>query len=398
MRITKRAVDAAHASEKRRFLWDSDLKGFGLVVQPSGAKSYVVRYYTPSGRDRRMKLGAHGELTPDMARKRAADVLANVRAGHDPLAEHEDQRRAVTFAELVPIYRERHLSKLKTRTVGEYERLIEREMLPGFGARRLDDLSAGEIAKWHATRRSPYAANRALAVLRSILELAARWGLRDPAKPNPCAYVERNREQGRERFLSDEELSRFGAALVSVAQDEPRSRLAVAALRLLILTGARRNEVLRLRWENLDREHGIAWLEDSKTDRRPLRLSEPAWEVLDGLRGDVPRLSGWCFPSYRVANAPISDIRRTFSAVCSVARLDNLRLHDLRHSHASVAAGEGVSLQLIGKLLGHKRATTTERYAHLADDPVRDAAERVQAKLAERLAKTPADVAPLKRR
>ena len=172
--------------------------------------------------------------------------------------------------------------------------------------------------------------------------------------------------------------------------------MAVAALRLLILTGARRNEVLRLRWEHLDREHGIARLEDTKTGQRALRLSAPAWEVLDDLRGDVHPIKGWCFPSYRTAGAPVTDVRGTFRAVCSIAGLDKLRLHDLRHSHASVAAGQGLSLPLIGKLLGHKRATTTERYAHFADDPVRDAADRVQGRLADRLAKPPAKVEPLR--
>jgi integrase len=297
-------------------------------------------------------------------------------------------------AELVEVYKQRHLGKRKPSTRREYERLLEKVVLPAFGRRRLDEVTASEVAAWHAKQPSPYAANRALALVRSLFELAAKWQLRDPSQPNPAAYVERNREQGRERFLDADELARFGTALAAVEADEPRSRIAVAALRLLLLTGARRNEVLTLRWEILDREKGCAWLADSKTGRRPLLLATPAWDVIDGLAAqyDLKPRKGWLLPSYRKHGSHLTDLRKTFAEVCKRANLEGLRLHDLRHSHASAAAGEGLSLPLIGKLLGHKRASTTERYAHLADDPARKAADLVQRRLADDLSRKPAQV------
>ncbi|MCA9512851.1 MAG: integrase family protein, partial [Myxococcales bacterium] len=314
-------MDGVQPGPSKQILWDSELKGFGLVVQPSGIKSYVVRYTTAAGRDRRLVLGRHGELTPDEARKRAAEVRAKARVGGDPIEERQQLRRSESLSDLVDVYRQRHLARLKLKTREEYERLLARDILPEFGSRSLEEISTGDVARWHAGLESPYAANRALAVLRSLFELAARWSLRDPARPNPCVYVLRNPEQGRERFLSDEELGRLGAALAEFEKREPRARNAVAAIRLLLLTGARRNEILRLRWEMLDRERSCAWLPDSKTGRRPLLLAAPAWEVLDSLRDrcDIAPSKGWVLPSARKSSEPLADVRKTFSAVCALA-------------------------------------------------------------------------------
>jgi len=362
LRLVKRAIEEASAAEKRRFLWDDQLPGFGVVIHPSGRKAFCIQYRTRAGRSRRMNLGAFGVLTVQQARRRATEALGIVAAGGDPLAERRAEQTGDTVADLAERYLAEHAVKKKSGD--EDRRKLEADILP-----------------------------RVLALLRKMFGLAEQWDLR-PLGSNPVQYVKKYREQARERYLSHEELAAFGAALDALEAEDERARTAVAALRLLALTGARRNEVLALRWEWLDEEHRCFWLPDSKTGARPLRLEEPASDLLRSL----PRRSEWVFPSRRTGGH-IVDVRKVLGRAIAKANegdgdagakkgagervsLRPFRVHDLRHTKASVAVGMGFSLPVTGALLGHARASTTERYAHLAADPVRSAEGKVQARIA----------------
>lgn len=389
-RLTKRFVDAAEPATRRRFLWDESLPGFGLVVHATGRKVYVVQYRNAEGRTRRQALGVHGVLTPDQARRLAAAHLVAARSGRDPVEENRVAQRGLTVSELADRYLAEHLPKKKDSSAREDRRILKAYVLSALGSRKVAEVTSGEIARLHVAMRStPIMANRVLFLLSTLFNLSERWGLRESAT-NPCRHVQRFRELRRQRFLSDEEMGRLGAALRAVEREEGASRSAIAAIRLLLLTGARRGEVLRLRWEQVDLERGMLLLADSKTGRRAILIDDFAAAVLRAL----PRTGSWVFPSPKKSASPIHDIRKTWQRVLDKAEIRGFRLHDLRHTHASVGAALGLSLPMIGGLLGHRRSATTERYAHLVDDAQRAAAGLVQRRIAEDLAAEHRHAAP----
>ncbi len=373
-RITKRVVDGAEPGDRIRFVWDDTLPGFGLVVHPTGRKVYVVQYRNAQKRTRRIVLGSHGVLTPDQARRMAAAKLAVAHSGRDPAEEKKAAERALTVAELAERYIEEHIPKKKDSSAREDRRILDTYVLPALGSRRLGDVTASDVAKLHLSMRStPFMANRVLFLLSTLFNLAERWGLREHAD-NPCRHVQRFRERRRKRFLSMEELQRLGQALAAVEREATASRVAIAALRLLALTGARKSEILDLAWEHVDLAGGRLHLPDSKTGEKVILLDDHAVSLLRSL----PKAGPWVFPSSKKPGAPLHDLRKTWQRVLDKAEISRVRIHDLRHTHASVGAASGLSLPLIGSLLGHRRAATTERYAHLVDDTQRAAARLVQ--------------------
>ncbi len=225
-------------------------------------------------------------------------------------------------------------------------------------------------------RGIPGGANRTLALLSKMFNLAELWGLR-PDGTNPCRHVERYRERKIQRFLSDEELARLGNALERAERDDLASCSAIAAIRLLIYTGCRSSEILGLRWEHIDQQRNLLRLPDSKTGARIVPLNAPALAVLSQLeRNGFP----WVLPGRR-PRSHLVNLSKPWDSIRKLARLHGLRLHDLRHSFASVGASSGLGLPMIGKLLGHTQAATTQRYAHLADGPLRKASEAIAAHL-----------------
>jgi integrase len=385
-KITKRSVDAlkAAADGAEAVLWDSELKGFGCRVQRGGAKSYVLHYRAGTGRGaslRKLTIGRHGSpWTPETARREARRLLGIIEDGADPAADKMARREAPTIAELAERFLAEHAeAKRKGSTAAEYRRLLDRIILPALGKRKVADVTRADMMKLHhANRAAPYQANRVLAVLSKMFNLAERWGLR-PDGSNPCRHVEKFAERKRERMLSPTELARLGDAL---AADEG-SPYAVAAVKLLVFTGARLGEVLGLRWEWIDFERGEARLPDSKTGAKTLHLPPPALAVL----AELPRLDG---NPYVIAGAKpgaaLVNLEKPWRAIRQPAKLDDVRLHDLRHAFASVAASSGMGLPIIGKMLGHSQPATTARYAHLASDPVKAAAAAVAGKIAAAMA------------
>lgn len=400
-RISKSTVDNLQcpAGKDRHFLWDEDLAGFGVGVFPTGKKVYVAQY-RKDGRSRRVTLGAHGRLTPTEARSQAKVILGAVETGKDPVAERRAAREVRTFAKVAEDFLRQHVAaKRKKRTGEEYGRLLKLHVLPAIGSIRIIDLRRADVARFHtAMSATPRAANHALSLISAIWNWASRRDEVD-ANANPAKGVERYPEDSRERFLTTDEMMRLGAALAEgetdglpweVDETKPNSKhlaapehrrtkldpFAAAAIRLLILTGARLREILDAQWAQVDTERGIIFLADSKTGRKPIYLSAAAREVLAAL----PRVEG---NPYIIAGAkngqPRADLKKPWAAVKRAAELDGVRLHDLRHSFASFGAGASLGLPIIGKLLGHTQAATTHRYAHLDTDPLRRAVDTIGA-------------------
>lgn len=380
-RLTKRGVDALQPGE---YAFCAELAGFGARCQKR-EKAFIYRYRL-NGRRTFVTIGVHGRpWTVDTARAKAKEYAAMVARGLDPAQEKRQRtNEAVTLRTVADAFLREHAeAKRKPGTAREYRRLLEREVLPKLGARRVDLIEHADVARLHhALRGTPYQANRAMSVLSKLFAWAERRGYR-AGLPNPCRGLERYREVGRERFLSAEELASLGDALRAMEAEGVIDPYAAAAIRLLVLTGARRGEVLSLRWAWLDANAGVAHLPDSKTGRKVLHLSAPALAVLQGLRP----LEG--NPHVIVGKKPgtaLVGLPKIWERVRARAGLANVRLHDLRHSFASTAAQAGTSLLVIGKLLGHAQHATTFRYAHFARDPIAAAADAVAGRIAEAFA------------
>lgn len=398
MKLTKRFADGAeYEGEKlasgwsRCVYWDDEVAGFGLRVFPSGKKSFVL-LYRARGRKRQVTLGVYGVLTVQKARKRARRMLVEVVDGSDPLEVRRKRRSAPTVAKLAERYMEEHARpKKRPLSVESDERLLRIHILPRLGRHRVADVDRAAVSELHhAMRETPTQANRALALLSKMFNLAEQWGYR-PDHSNPTRHVDRFKERPKERFLSSAELARLGDALREAETAESEHPSALLAIRLLALTGARRNEILCLRWDEVDFERGLIDI-DSKTGRKRIPLPAPAFRLLaeaDRVQ-DNPYV---CFGAHH--GKRLVGLQRPWERIRKAAKLPGVRLHDLRHSHAATGAGLGLGLPILGKLLGHTQASTTQRYAHLADDPVRQAAERIAGEIGAALAGSQGEVAEM---
>ena len=386
-RITRRAVDALIAREREYMLWDHAVKGFGVRVHPSGRKVYIVKY-RHRGRVVKRTIGPHGAIPPAAARARAAEIITAARTGKDLAGRNLGERdpaetdpAAPTVRELAERFLEEHVPvRCKPNTVHSYRGSIARHVLPRLGGQRVSGVTRSDVAALHHEMHTiPYAANHTLGILSAMFTVAELWGLR-PEGSNPCRHVKRFPEAKRERFLSDEEYRRLGAVLRKAEKTGTEAAAAVAAIRLLVLTGCRLSEIMTLRWEDVDLEATALRLPDSKTGAKVVHLGGPAVAVLRG----VPRFGGnpWVIAGRRPGSR-IASLHYPWSRIRKRAGLDDVRLHDLRHSFASGGLLVGEDLTMIGKLLGHSQVQTTARYAHLADDPVKAAANRISSRIAE---------------
>lgn len=408
MRLTKRAVDATQPTSRTYIVYDSTLPGFGLRITPTGCKSFVVEYRPNGGGrrspTRRMTLGSANTLTPDQARRAARDILSVARLGEDPAAARSKRRKTPTFREFVERYLyEEASAKLKPGTLANYKIYLVKHGAPELGSTSIDAVTTADVARLHRKigKTRPVTANRIVEALGSVFRYAVACGVA-PNGFNPTAGIKAFKEHARERYLTTEELTRLGAALHEaetvgieweIDEAEPtakhvpkkarRTLLAphpLAAIRLLLFTGCRLREVLHLCWEHIDWERGLALLPDSKVGRRYVVLNAPALAVINGL----PRISEFVIAGER-SDRPRSDLNRPWRLVSRRAGLVGVRLHDLRHTHAAFGAGAGLGLPIIGKLLGHASPTTTARYSHVDNGPLRRASERIGGVLANAL-------------
>ena len=373
-KLTKRLVESAEVRDKDYVIFDSTLPGFGVRILPSGKRSYLVQYRR--GRKwRRMAIGLHGILTPEKARAEAIRILSEVISGKDPAEERQQARRVPTVADMCQRAIQEHaVQHCKPSTVVGYRQLVRAYINPRIGHLPITEITRADIARFHHdVRYAPYQANRCLQFLSKMFNLTEIWGLR-PDGSNPCRHVKKYPEKKRERFLSAEEMKRLGDTLRECEEYGLESAAAIAAIRLLILTGCRLGEIMTLKWGYVDFERGALHLPDSKTGAKTVHIGSAAMEVL----GRIERLpdNPWVITG-KLPGAHLTDLQRPWRRIRKRAGLDDVRIHDLRHSFASSAASSGYSLPMIGKLLGHSQTQTTARYAHLAADPVKEAADKV---------------------
>ena len=413
-KLTKRTVDAQKPGSVRFTVWDVDVSGFGLRVTPAGERAYVLKYRA-RGKQRWYTIGRHGSpWTPDMARREAMRLLGEVARGVDPADKREADDQAETVAQLCDLYLAEGVGHKKASTLKADRGRIEHHIKPLLGRKRVDALTRadaervlGDVSKGrtaatplrNGAARKPGsvpkggrgAAARTVALLGTIMAFGVSRNIR---ADNPARGIKLPKSRKMERFLSAAEIARLASALDEEASTSGNVYPS-AAIKLLLLTGCRRGEVLNLLWPEVDLEHRCLRLPDSKTGAKIVYLNAPALALLAAL----PRLDGnpHVIPGMR-AGEPFIGIDKVWVRVRAQTGLDNVRLHDLRHSFASVGASGGLSLPLIGALLGHRHSTTTSRYAHLSADPIRAANEAVGATIAAAMAGTPSGkVVPLQR-
>jgi integrase len=394
-------------------IWDTEVKGFALRITPAGSKAFVLDYRI-EGRQRRITIGAHPDWTVAAARESAKAMKREVDHGSDPMGERQAQREAPTVKELWERYEREHLPQKAPRSQVDERIMWEKIILPRFGKMKVAAITHDDMDAFHrditTIRGTPVRANRTIEVLRKAFNLAIRWKWRED---NPASGVRRNPEERRNRYLNKTEIAALARAL-----NEHSEPMSANAIKLLMLTGARRGEVLGATWAMFDLGNGVWTKPSAHTKQRCLHrvpLSSPAIQLLTEMKeaaelkaaADGTPLNPFVFPS---ANGrPLTDIKRTWGSVCRKAGLatpvekkgrdgkvvktkdgkpvmvwqPSVRIHDIRHSFASILVSAGASLPLIGQMLGHTQVQTTQRYAHLFDDPLRKAAETVGAFVAQ---------------
>ena len=425
-KLTQTTAKALAPAERTFIAYDEHLVGFGCRVTPGGAKSWIVEYRPGGGRrshTKRLTLGNIATLPADKARRAAQQHLAHARLGADPGAERSKHRAGLTIAELGERFLAEEVApKRKARTTELYEGYLRLHVLPVLGTRKAREITHADIARLHrriGAYGAKVTANRVVTFVSGLFTWAGKMG--EVAKgTNPAKDVERFREEGRERHLNDDEIRLLGETLALAESvglpyeiDEggpkakharkPENRRTVIsphatnAIRLLLLTGCRLREILHLRWSNVDLAHALFTIVDGKTGRRVVWLNAPALAVLDTLA--AIRIGDFVVAGDN-ADKPRADLQKPWAQIVKNAQLDGVTLHTLRHTHATVGVGAGLGLPLIGALLGHRQASTTQKYAHIAASPARRASEAIGAALAAAMGQPThaAEIMPLRRR
>ena len=441
-KLTKRFVEAVEPEDKDVIIFDSETKGFIVKVTPRGKRVYMLYYRTQAGRQRKPSIGEHGkQVTCDEAREIAKQLLAEIQQGNDPSQSRKESRRVLTLAEFEPVYTKRHSNTLKERSRDEKARIWKRHLIPALGNTQLNSIIKKDAARLQQSlKNTPYMANRVIELLRHVLLKANEWDYIDIAE-NPCSSIKRYKEESRERFLSNDEIALLGDVLRQCELEAVEMPSVILAVRLLILTGCRRMEILALQWKWIDWKAAMIRYPDSKTGKKSVPLNLPALELLksverksgnpyvcvgNGAKGHLVNLQkAWNRIRQRAEIfrliGLISDHENWDEAQIEKARLESatkipetlqyyramiaklgididsesmktVRLHDLRHSFASVGVASGLSLFMVGKLLTHKDTVTTQRYAHIADDPLSAASEMVAGKISGLLSGQQAEI------
>ncbi len=374
-RLSQHVVERAAPAGEPYFIWDRNLKGFGLRVTPSGAKSYFVKLRVKgSGKVRKPTLGRHPSMLCGEARELAREQIFAASQGRDP--HYVDPSLATTVEEFWKIYHQRHVRvKQKASTARETEALARRFLVPEFGDLPVSEITAARVSDLHARlSATPHQANRVRALISNFFNKAQQWGYA-PNVLNPCKAVPKYKESARSRYLTAAEVKRLNRVLDEFAPLNPSFS---AAIRFLLLTGMRRSEALALRWDWVDFDRGIVTLPDSKTGPKPVILGQAAIDLLMARRKSAQ--GSVVFPG-KNPDAPAQGLQKFWERVRTKAELEDVRIHDLRHTFASAAVASGTSLYVVGKLLGQKSPSTTARYAHLGENPLREAADAASAGL-----------------
>jgi integrase len=398
MKLTKKMIEVLEVTKARQTFFDDAQTGLALKVSPTGHKAFYFCYRAGKGRGvekKQIHLGAFPDMTLEQARVKVRQLQGQVFGGQDPAAELKEEKEASSVEAALQVFQDEHIAtKLKGATRRSYTSLIKHRLLPHLGKLRVKDVTYSHAAKIHHEMRDvPYLANRALGLMSVFFNWCERAGYR-PRGTNPTAGIVKYRENKRLDYMGEAELSAVGNALDRMEKTWHERQAAgrrrpgelrdaitpqsAAILRLLIFTGARKNEILSLKWGYIDFEKGLAHLPDSKTGFKVLQLPGPALEVLKSL----PQINEFVFPTEAACGHQVN-VKDAWGDVLQQAGLTGWRIHALRHAFASMRVNRGVSLPMIGTILGHSQASTTARYAHVAENPARKAAEAAAAKIAE---------------
>jgi len=388
MKFTKKNLEAIEPTNKRQVFFDDDMKSLAIRVSDAGKISFYFTYYKKGeGQKRHWQfMGAYPKMTPEIARGQAQKLSHDVAMGVDLIQKARDEKEAKTgrtIAAIIRLFQEIHVDvKLKSSTQRLYRTIINNYIIPQLGNKSVEEIAHKDISSLHhSLRESPYMANRVVAVCSVFFNWCEKNGYR-PRHSNPAEDIEKFKEKKRMEFLGAEEMKAIGEALAHLEMVGQVAPFPAAAIRLLLLTGARMSEILEMKWKYLDLESGRANLPDSKTGFKVLHLPAPAVDIFR----NIPVLdeNGYVFPSEESASGHLSSIRKPWSAVCKKAGIDGegWRIHDLRHAFASAAVNSGKSLPIVGALLGHSQPSTTARYAHVAVNPAKQAAEETGREIA----------------
>ncbi len=374
-KLTKIYVEKLEPQEADCIFWDDKISGFGVKVTPLGRKVYLLKYRNKEGRQRKPVIGIHGQITCENARDVAQDWLADIAKGKDPSMERSVSRKAPTVSELCERYMEEHSKLHKKENTLKLEKFyIKKFIKPMLGSLKTASVTKLDIAKFHsALRDTPSQANRILQTLSKMFSLAETWKIR-PQHTNPVKGIQKYKEESRERFLTQEEIKRLNDVLDKAEHEGRESLYFLNLIRLLMLTGARLSEIQTAKWAWVDFSNGILNLPDSKTGKRTIYLSPSALDILV----KTPKIEG---NPYIIAgakdSAPLNNATKPWYRIRKEAGLEDVRIHDLRHTFASLLIGQGFSLQMVAKLLGHGDTRMSERYAHLTKNSVQDAASSI---------------------
>lgn len=410
-KLTKRMIDSIAPGPESLKVWDDELSGFGVRVQPSGVKTYILNYRTKAGRQRQSTIGRHGALTVAEARSRAQAMLASIADGKDPQGDLSALRKSDTVNQFLDRHLAEHVAKQNgLRMQASVKDAFDRLARPNIGALKLESVTRRDIQKMHAgLHQTPVMANMLLAYLSTAFNKAEMEGLR-PENTNPCKGVQRYKTQTRERFLTAEEFRKLGAALELAGGDglpwpapsggvankhlpkgenrrTPLSSGTLAVIRLLIYTGARRGEIIELEWSHVDFENGALALPGRKGKGRK---SHPVSEIALAILREIPRVQGspWVFPRPGDATRHLSPevIENGWQRLRAHAGIVDVRLHDLRHTVATIASRSGANAFIVRDMLRHATTAMTSRYANFDAAPVRATMNSVAASISAGMA------------
>lgn len=386
-KITRKFVDALEppTSTQKEFYWDTELKGFGVVVTERGKKTFIINYATKDNRYRRKTLGDCNKLSVEQARSIAKDLFHDIAKGIDPIEEEASYREEQTFQQAIEEYYSQYMKTHSAASTLRTERYrIDRVLIPTFGTRKISSITHKDICEFmNKQRDKPIDANRSRALLSAFFHSCEKWGL-IPRGSNPVTGAPKFPENKRERFLSPEEFARLESVLAEAEKTLSESPYVIAMIRLLTHTGCRPSEIQNLQWAWVDLDkRNIRMPRTSTKEKRAktIFITEPMLDIFASLK----RVEGnpYVICSERMDGKPMNNVAKAWKRICAAAKLEDLHLHDLRHSHASMANSLGYSLPMIGALLGHSQYQTTLRYAHLADTQLRQAAEHISKAIAE---------------
>ncbi len=375
VKFTYALLNKAKPKAGRYLLRDTLVPGLCCRIFPSGCKSFIVEYINECRQQKRLTIGKVGAIPLEKARTIAQEWLVQVSKGIDPLKIKEETRQRPTVAEFAERYLREHAEvKKKPRSIDSDRSNLRNHVIPNLGKIRLDLVTRQDIQRLHSRmHKTPGAANHVLCLLSKMLNLAEKWGER-PDNSNPCRHIEKYPGKVMERFLSHKEFFRLAKVLNEAEQKREFPSNIIHIIRLLIFTGCRVGEIITLTWDEVDMKNSRLLLADSKTGRKTIHLSTATMDILALINRH--ETSPYVFPG-RYGHGHVSRIGHQWLKLRKRARLNDVRLHDLRHSFASIAVGQGTSLPIIGKLLGHSQPQTTARYAHLDASPVMEATNRI---------------------